>query len=60
MLKWAGITFAVGIVLVIIEIVSASRKKGGINPTDKQRIWGIFWITCAMTALVYGLLWLSD
>ncbi|OGA96071.1 MAG: hypothetical protein A3G27_05135 [Betaproteobacteria bacterium RIFCSPLOWO2_12_FULL_66_14] len=60
MLKWGGITFAVGLALVIIETVMASRKKGGITPTDRQRIWGIFWVSCVMAGLVAGLIWMSD
>jgi hypothetical protein len=60
MFKWGGITFAVGLALVIIEAVFASRKKEGITPTDRQRIWGIFWVTCVMTGVVAGLIWLSD
>jgi hypothetical protein len=58
-LKWAGITFAVGIALVIVEFWFASRKKGGMTPTDRQRIMGIFWITCLMTGLVAGLIWIA-
>ena len=59
MLKWAGITFAVGMALVVIEGWFASRKKDGMTPTDKQRVMGIFWITCLMTALVAGLIWIA-
>jgi hypothetical protein len=58
-LKWAGITFAVGIALIVVEIWYASRKKDGITHTDKQRIVGIFWITCIMSGLVAGLIWLA-
>jgi hypothetical protein len=56
---WGGITFAVGMVLLVIEVVHAARKKEGVTPTDKQRISGIFWITCLMSALVAGLIWLA-
>lgn len=59
MVFWGGVTFAVGMVLLIIEVIHASRKKEGVTHTDKQRIYGIFWITCLMTALVAGLIWLS-
>jgi hypothetical protein len=59
-LKWAGITFAVGMALVIIEIWFATRKKGGMTPTDRQRIVGIFWIACIMAGLVAGLIWLAE
>ena len=60
MLKWGGITFAAGIILIIIEIWSASRKKGGITPTDKRRIWGILQVTCVLTGLVALLVWLAE
>ena len=59
MLKWAGITFGIGMVLVVIEIWFASRKKGGITATDRQRIVGIFWIACVMAGLVAGLIWMA-
>ena len=60
MFKWGGITFGVGVALIILDIYMASKKKGGITPTDKQRIWGILWVTCVMTALVAGLIWMAD
>jgi hypothetical protein len=59
-IKWAGIAFGIGIALVIIEIYSASRKKEGITPTDKQRIWGIFWLACMAAVFVGGMVWISD
>jgi hypothetical protein len=59
-LKWGGITFAIGMALMVFEIVVAARKKGGIVYADKQRIWGIFWISCAMAGLVAGLIWMSN
>ncbi len=59
MVFWGGITFATGMLLLIIEVIHAARKKGGMTHTDKQRISGIFWITCLMTALVAALIWLS-
>jgi hypothetical protein len=58
--KWGGITFAVGILLIIIEVVHASKKKEGVTPTDRKRIMGLFWLTCSATALVAGLIWLAD
>jgi hypothetical protein len=60
MLKWGGITLAVGLALVIVEAVVASRKKGGITFTDKQRIRGILWVSCVLAGLVAGLVWLSE
>ena len=58
--KWGSITFGVGLALVIIDIVYASRKKEGITPGDKQRIKGLFWVTCVATARVAGLFWLAE
>ncbi len=60
MYKWGGITFAVGIALVVIEAVYASKKKEGITRTDRQRIMGLFWLTCGVTVLVAGLIWLAE
>jgi hypothetical protein len=59
-LKWAGITFGVGIALIIVDLYMASKNKGGITPTDRQRMWGILWVTCIMTALVAGLIWMAE
>ena len=60
MYKWGGITFGVGLALVIVDFVYASRKKEGVTPTDWQRIRGLFWLTCVMTALVAGLFWMAE
>ncbi len=60
MYKWGAITFGVGIGLVILDTVFASRKKEGVTHSDKQRIKSLFWLTCFMTALVTGLIWLAE
>ena len=60
MYKWGGITFAAGIALMIIEYFFARNKKEGFTPTDRQRIVGLFWLTCGATALVAGLIWLAE
>jgi len=60
MYKWGSITFAVGLALVVIDIVYASKKKEGMTAGDKQRIKGLFWVTCLATALVSGLIWLAE
>ena len=57
MYKWGGITFAIGIALVLFEIYHATKKKEGFVPADRQRVIGLFWITCGITALVVFLLW---
>ncbi len=59
MWKWGGITFAIGIALVILETVMAARKKGGIQPSDRQRILGIFWFVLFASGLVVFLIWLA-
>jgi len=60
MIKWGIITFSAGIVLMIIEYIYAKRKKEGFVPSDRQRITGIFWLTIFMTALVVGLIWMTE
>lgn len=59
MLKWGAITFGIGIALVILEIYVASKKKGGIEPSDWKRIRGLIGLTIFVTGLVVGLIWLS-
>ena len=59
MLKWGAITFGIGIALVILEIVVASKKKGGIEVPDWKRIKGLIWLTFFVTGMVMGLIWLS-
>ena len=48
-----------GIILIIIEIMVAKRKKEGFTPTDRQRVMGIFGVTVFATALVMGLIWMT-
>lgn len=57
MYQWGGITLGVGLALTILEIYLASRKPLGILPADKRRIWGIFWLSWAMSGLVVALIW---
>ncbi len=59
MLKWGSITFGIGIALIILEIYVASKKKEGIQPQDRKRMLGMFWLTLFATGLVAGLIWLS-
>ncbi len=59
MIKWGLITFGAGIILIIIEIMVAKRKKEGFTPTDRQRVMGIFGVTVFATALVMGLIWMT-
>ena len=59
MLKWAAITFGIGMLLLFFEYRMAGKKKEGITWTDKQRMVGIFWISVAMAALVAALIWMA-
>jgi hypothetical protein len=59
MLKWAAITFGIGMLLLFFEYRMAGKKKEGITWTDKQRMIGIFWVSVAMAALVAALIWMA-
>jgi hypothetical protein len=59
MLKWAAITFGIGMLIIFFEYRIAGKKKEGITWTDKQRMVGIFWISVAMAALVAALIWMA-
>lgn len=52
MLKWGLITFGVGMLLIIVEIMMAGKKKGGMTATDKKSILGLFWIVLFVSGLV--------
>jgi hypothetical protein len=54
-----GITFAVGMALIVVEYMVARKKKEGITPTDRQRIVGIFWLSVFASVLVGGLIWMT-
>jgi len=58
--EWGGITFAAGLALVVLDVVFASKKKEGVTVADKKRIKSLFWLTCIMTALVAGLIWMAE
>jgi hypothetical protein len=55
--KWVGVTFAIGVALMIIEVRYARKKKEGFTHTDKQRVVGIFWLTLFFCGLVGFLVW---
>ena len=59
MLKWGGITFGLGVALMIVDIYLAYRKEEGFTPIDRQRVVGIFWLTLFASALVAGLIWMT-
>ena len=58
MFKWGAITFAAGVALVIFDISISRRKKEGFTPSDKQRVIGLFWVTCLISALVMAMIWM--
>ncbi len=60
MLKWAAITFGIGMLIILFEWNIAKKKKEGITWTDKQRMIGIFWIAVVMSALVAALIWMAN
>jgi hypothetical protein len=59
MLKWAAITFGIGMLIIFFEYRMASKKKEGITWTDRQRMIGIFWVSVAISALVAALIWMA-
>ncbi|HEY6863019.1 MAG TPA: hypothetical protein VI319_03900 [Burkholderiales bacterium] len=58
--KWMGIIFGIGILLIVVEINFARKKKEGFTPTDKKRVVGIFWVSLFLAGLVGALIWASD
>jgi hypothetical protein len=60
MIKWAAVTFGIGMLVIFAEWNMARKKKDGVTWTDKQRMIGIFWISVALAGLVAGLIYLSD
>jgi len=58
-IKWGAITFAVGMLLIVIEIFMAKRKKDGITATDKKSMVGLFWLSVFASLLVMSLVYMS-
>ena len=56
MIKWGAITFGIGIAIMILDIMMARKKKEGFQPSDRQRILGILWISIFASGLVMGLI----
>jgi hypothetical protein len=55
--KWMAITFGIGMALLAIEVRFARKKKEGFTPADRQRVFGIFWLSLFASALVGFILW---
>jgi hypothetical protein len=60
MLKWAAVTFGVGMLIILAEWNMARKRKGGITPTDRRRMFGIFWVSIALAAFVAGMIYVSN
>jgi hypothetical protein len=54
-----AVTFGAGMVLLVIEVVMARKKRGGFTPTDRQRCFGIFWLSIFAALLVGFLFWMT-
>ena len=60
MLKWGGVAFGIGMLIILLEYGMAKKKKEGVTWTDRKRMVGIFWISVAMAALTMALFWLAE
>jgi hypothetical protein len=58
--KWMGITFGIGMLLIVVEVMVAKKKKEGFTRTDRQRCFGIFWLSLFASGLVGFLVWATD
>jgi hypothetical protein len=59
MLQWAGGVFACGMLLILMEWNIARKKKEGVTWTDRQRMKGLFGVTCVLSVLAAGLVWIA-
>jgi hypothetical protein len=59
-MKWAGIVFGIGMLIILLEYHMAKKKKGGVTWTDKKRMIGLFWVSVALAALVAGFVWIAE
>ena len=60
MLKWAAVTVGVGLLIILAEWNMAGKRKGGVTPTDRRRMFGIFWVSIALAAFVAGMIYVAD
>jgi len=58
--KWMGITFGIGMLLLVVEVHFAKKKKEGFTPADRQRCFGIFWLSLFLSALVGFVIWAAE
>ena len=60
MWKAAGITFGLGLALIVFEWTIARRKKEGVTYTDRQRMFGMLRISVVLALLVGWIGWMAD
>ena len=60
MWKAAGITFGLGLALIVFEWMIARRKKEGVTYTDRQRMFGMLRISVVLAVLVGWIGWMAD
>ena len=60
MWKAAGITFGLGLALIVFEWMIARRKKEGVTYTDRQRMFGMLRISVVLALLVGWIGWMAD
>ena len=56
----AGITFGLGLALIVFEWMIARRKKEGVTYTDRQRMFGMLRISVVLALLVGWIGWMAD
>lgn len=57
MLMWMGITFVLGIALLVVEYSMSSKKREGFTPADRRRCVDIFWFAVFGSLFVGALIW---
>ena len=55
----AGITFGLGLALIVFEWMIARRKKEGVTHTDRQRMFGMLRISVVLALLVGWIGWMA-
>ena len=60
MWKAAGITFGLGVALIVFEWTIARRKKEGVTFTDRQRMFGMLRISLVLALIVGWVGWMAD
>lgn len=56
----AGITFGLGVALIVFEWIIARRKKEGVTFTDRQRMFGMLRISLVLALIVGWVGWMAD